>query len=176
MSDLIGRRVVAIMGSFFVIAGMIMMGFAHRMDVAIGGASVVGVGAGLAELVGAAGIMEITPVRKRGKYMAIAFLVFLPYGGCPAYGMHIYLFQKPLNSVAQLYSAASTWRWGAWIAVIIGGTNVILVLIFYHPPPRVNSLGLTRTEILQRIDFVGGLLSVSGLSLFLLGIQWGGYN
>jgi MFS family permease len=66
---------------------MIVFGFAHRMDVAIGGASIVGVGAGLAEVVGAAGIMEITPVRKRGKYMAIAFLVFLPFGGCPAYGL-----------------------------------------------------------------------------------------
>jgi len=78
--------------------------------------------------------------------------------------------------VAQLYSSASTWRWGAWISAILAGGNAILFFIFYRPPPRASTHGLTKRQILKRIDYVGGVLSVTGFSLFLLGIQWGGYN
>jgi hypothetical protein len=56
------------------------------------------------------------------------------------------------------------------------GLNAVLLFIFYHPPPRPNSLGLTKREVIARIDFIGTLLSISGIALFLLGMQWGGYN
>jgi len=35
---------------------------------------------------------------------------------------------------------------------------------------------LTKREILGRIDYLSGFLSVSGFALFLLGLQWGGYT
>jgi len=56
------------------------------------------------------------------------------------------------------------------------GLNFVLLIIIYHPPPRPNSLGLTKREIISRIDYIGILLSISGIALFLLGLQWGGYN
>ena len=79
------------------------------------------------------------------------------------------------SHLAQLYSQSS-WRWGAWISVIVASLNFLLIAWFYRPPPRSNSLGLTKKEIIKRIDFVGGILSVSGLATFLLGIQWAGYT
>jgi hypothetical protein len=51
-----------------------------------------------------------------------------------------------------------------------------MTIAFYFPPPRINSLGLSKAEIISRIDFVGGFLSISGLILFLAGLQWGGYQ
>jgi hypothetical protein len=51
-----------------------------------------------------------------------------------------------------------------------------MTTIFYHPPPRVNSTGLTNREIIAQIDFVGGILSIAGLILFLAGLLWGGYQ
>ena len=75
-----------------------------------------------------------------------------------------------------MYSASSTWRWGAWINIILNGGAFVLLLLFYWPPPRVNSLNLSKREILARIDYIGGLLSVAGFALFLLGLQWGGYQ
>jgi len=81
-----------------------------------------------------------------------------------------------INLVAQLYASSATWRWGAWISLIINGGTFLLLCIFYWPPPRVNSQGLTRRQILARIDYLGGVLSIGGFALFLLGIQWGGYN
>ena len=78
--------------------------------------------------------------------------------------------------VAQLYSASATWRWGAWINVILNGGTFGMLFLFYWPPPRENSKQLTRMQILGRIDYVGAILSIGGFALFLLGIQWGGYT
>jgi Fungal trichothecene efflux pump (TRI12) len=49
-----------------------------------------------------------------------------------------------------------------------------MLLIWYHPPPRVNSVGLTKRQILMRIDYVGAVLSITGFVLFLVGLNWGG--
>lgn len=37
-------------------------------------------------------------------------------------------------------------------------------------------MGLSRREIISQIDFVGGLLSISGMIMFMAGMQWGGYQ
>lgn len=31
-------------------------------------------------------------------------------------------------------------------------------------------------QVLKEIDYIGGLLSISGMILFLAGLQWGGYQ
>jgi hypothetical protein len=51
-----------------------------------------------------------------------------------------------------------------------------MTAIFYFPPPRVNSTGLSRREIISQIDFVGGFLSIVGILLFIAGLLWGGYQ
>jgi len=51
-----------------------------------------------------------------------------------------------------------------------------MVCFFYFPPARVNSSGLSRREIIGQIDFIGGLLSISGIILFCAGVLWGGYQ
>lgn len=112
--------------------------------------------------------MEIIPVDKRGTYVGILFLLYTPVMGCSAFGI-------PRSNSAQLYSQYS-WRWGAWISIILCSVNFALIFIFYHPPPRPNSPGLSKTEVLKRIDFIGGILSLSGFAVFLIGIQWAGYT
>ena len=83
---MIGRRYVLLSGSALVIIGMIIVGLAGRMDVAIGGMTITGVGAAFAELVGSAGVSELAPVKSRGIYLGTAFLVVLPFGACSSYG------------------------------------------------------------------------------------------
>lgn len=58
------------------------------MDVAIGGTALVGVGGGIAELIGFAGIAELAPVKSRGKYLGIALLFDLPFAAAQAYGKY----------------------------------------------------------------------------------------
>jgi hypothetical protein len=52
---------------------------------------------------------------------------------------------------------------------------IILQLLFYRPPNfrQLHGDDRTRMEEVKRIDFMGILLLVSGLTLFLLGISWG---
>lgn len=67
----------------------------------------------------------------------------------------------------QLIAYYSTWR---WIGLICGVWNFIgmaMVAVFYFPPPRVNSTGMTRREVLAQIDYIGGLLSIVGMILFM---------
>jgi MFS family permease len=86
ISDLIGRRYVSLLGALLVCIGMIIVGTAHKMSVAIGGMAVAGAGAGLSELIGAAGVSELAPVKHRGAYIGTVFLLILPFSASAAYG------------------------------------------------------------------------------------------
>lgn len=121
-----------------------------------------GVGAGINELTALAVTSELAPTRKRGKYVAILVFTIIPF--CPSVLW------------AQLIASRHGWRYcgalcGAWAAF-----GFLMTLMFYFPPPRVNSQGLSRAEVIKQIDFVGGFLSVAGMLLFMAGLQWGGYQ
>lgn len=127
-----------------------------------GGMALAGVGAGINELTALAVTSELAPTRKRGKYVAILVFTIIPF--CPSVLW------------AQLIASRHGWRYcgalcGAWAAF-----GFLMTLIFYFPPPRVNSQGFSRGDIIRQIDFVGGFLSVAGMLLFMAGLQWGGYQ
>ncbi|PMD45398.1 MFS multidrug transporter-like protein [Hyaloscypha variabilis F] len=162
LSDLLGRRYVALFGSGLVMIGMIVCSTAHTMNIFIGGMTIAGIGAGIAELTALAATSELAPTAKRGKYVAVLVFTIIPF--CPSVLW------------GQLIASHAGWRWcgllcGVWVSI-----GFFLTLIFYFPPPRVNSLGLSRREVIAQIDFVGGLLSISGMVLFMAGMQWGGYQ
>lgn len=77
---------------------------------------------------------------------------------------------------AQLIASHGGWRWCGLLCGVWAFIGFALTLVFYFPPPRVNSIGLSNREIIQQIDFVGGFLSVAGMILFMAGMQWGGYQ
>jgi len=77
---------------------------------------------------------------------------------------------------AQYISFYGTWRYIGIVCGVWSFIGFVLTLVFYFPPPRAISVGLTRREVISRIDFVGGFLSIVGLLLFMAGIQWGGYQ
>lgn len=121
-----------------------------------------GIGAGICELTSLAITSELAPTRKRGQYVAVLVFTIIPF--CPSVLW------------GQLIAAHAGWRYigalcGAWAAIGFFGT-----LFFYHPPPRPNSRGLTRRQILAEVDFVGGAISISGMIIFLAGLEWGGYQ
>lgn len=121
-----------------------------------------GAGAGIAELTSLAVTSELAPTRKRGKYVAVLVFTIIPF--CPS----VLWGQLIASSVGWRYCGALI---GAWNAVGFFGT-----LFFYFPPPRPNSRGLSKREILSEIDFIGGILSIIGMILFLGGLEWGGYQ
>lgn len=162
LSDLLGRRYVALIGSLFVMIGMIICSTVHNMNSFIGGMVIAGIGAGISELTALAATSELAPTAKRGKYVAILVFTIVPF--CPSVLW------------GQLIAYHAGWRWcgllcGIWISI-----GFFMTLFFYFPPPRVNSAGLSRSDIVKQIDFVGGFLSIGGMVLFMAGMQWGGYQ
>jgi MFS family permease len=129
------------------------------MNIFIMGMIFAGAGGGICELISLAATGEMVPTKKRGLYVGLVISSILPF--CPAVLW------------AQLI-AQHNWRFNGLFCGLWSLVGLVLTVTCYTPPPRVNASGLTRKEIVKRIDFVGGLLSVSGLVLFLAALQWGG--
>jgi MFS family permease len=162
LSDLFGRRYVALLGASLLVIGNIVTSTAHTMNVFIAGMAILGAGAGLEELTALAVTSELAPTRKRGIYVSALIFTILPF--CPSVLW------------GQLIASHSTWRYVGLFCGLWAFIGLVMTAIFYFPPPRTASVGLSRKEVIKRIDFVGGFLSISGLLLFMMGIQWGGYQ
>ncbi len=169
LSDLLGRRHVALLGCSLVVAGQFACAFARTMDVFIAGMAVTGAGAGINELTALAGTAEIAPTRQRGLYLGALILSVLPF--CPAVLW------------AQLIAASAGWRFVGVLTAVYAFAGLLVLAVFYHPPPRTPPLGgspppssaAARSRLL-RIDFLGGLLSIAGTVLLVAGLLWGGYQ
>lgn len=86
LSDLFGRRYVGLCGSLLIITGMIVVGAARSIELAIAGMAIMGLGSGIAMVIGIAGIAELAPVKSRGKYIGTAFIFVLPFGASSVWG------------------------------------------------------------------------------------------
>ena len=124
--------------------------------------AIAGIGAGVNELTALAVASELAPTRKRGTYVAVLVFTIVPF--CPSVLW------------AQLIAANGRWRYCGVLCGVWAAVGLLLTIIFYFPPPRVNSQGLSRMEVFKQIDFVGGFLSIFGMLLFMASLQWGGYQ
>jgi len=148
---------VAIGGACLLILGNIIAGTAKTMNAFIVGMAINGVGAGINELTALAVTSELAPMRKRGLYNSLMIFTIIPF--CPSVMW------------GQLIASRSSWRYLAVWCGLWAGVGLVLTIVFYHPLPRINSEGLTRKQILARIDYVGGVLSIGGILLFMAGLQ-----
>lgn len=164
LSDLMGRRYVALLGAAFIVLGMIICSTAHTMNTFICGMVFAGVGAGINELTALAATSEMAPTAKRGKYVAVLIFTIIPF--CPSV-----LWGQLIAS-----QSPSAWRYIGALCAAWAFIGLVMTAVFYFPPPRVNSQGLTKKEVLRQIDWLGGFLSIAGSLLFMLGMQWGGYQ
>ena len=164
LSDLLGRRHVALLGCALIVAGQLVCAFAHSMDDFIAGMTVSGVGAGINELTALAGTAEIAPTNQRGAYIGALILSVLPF--------------TPAVLWANLIAANAGWRFVGVLTAVYAFAGLLVLAVFYHPPPRASALGLHswRRDLVPRIDAVGGLLSIGGTVLLIAGMLWGGYQ
>ena len=104
LSDLMGRRYVALIGSALLCIGTTVGATAKTMETFIcplfhrycdlvltrtGGMTLVGAGAGITELTALAVTSELAPTRKRGKYVAILIFTIVPFVPSGLYGQLI---------------------------------------------------------------------------------------
>ncbi|KJX97245.1 MFS drug efflux pump like protein [Zymoseptoria brevis] len=162
ISDLIGRRYVALGGATLLCLAMVICSTAQTMNTFICGMVFAGVGAGVNELTALAVTSELAPVASRGKYVAVLVFSIVPF--------------VPSVLYAQLIAYHYSWRWLGLFCGLWAFIGLVMVACFFFPPPRAISAGMSRKDVLRRIDYLGGFLSISGMICFMLGMQWGGYQ
>ncbi|EXJ71987.1 uncharacterized protein A1O5_04490 [Cladophialophora psammophila CBS 110553] len=160
LQDVFGRRNISLVGGCTLCVGIIVVATSHTMAQAIVGMALSGLGAAIGELTALAGTSELVPVKKRGLYLGAVTGCVLPF--------------SPYAIYTTLLGTHSTWRWGFWIPLIWNGLAVIGIALTYWPHSQLRAERKTFWEILPQIDFIGGLLSTGGLTLFLVGVTAGG--
>lgn len=161
LADLFGRKIIFVIGLAVGIAGAIVCATTSTGAGFIAGQCLLGFGAVTQELLAIAVVGEIVPTAKRSLYAALILCAIIPWSPGTLYAN---------------WMANSSWRWIGCTLAIWNVITLVIIAFFYKPPPRVNSLGLSRREMVRRIDFVGGALLTIGLVCFLVGINWGGEN
>ncbi|KAK1826689.1 fungal trichothecene efflux pump [Podospora conica] len=161
LSDLAGRRQIALAGSATIVVGQLICSTAKTMDVFIGGMAITGVGTGINELTVLAGTAELVPLSKRGYYLASVSATMIPY--------------IPSVLYAQVISYTSSWRYIGTITIGASLIALIMTFLFYSPPKPSRDSVQTKGEILKKLDYLGGFLATAGLAILEIGILGGGY-
>lgn len=125
-----------------------------------------GGGAGINELISIAGTAELVPTKLRGPMVGLVVASIFPWTPAVMWGQLI----QHAGNTPTFYGG---WR---YVAALCGGwafIGFITTALFYFPPPRLNSEGYSKWKTLSRIDYVGGILSIGGFLLLLMGLQFG---
>jgi MFS family permease len=68
----------------------------------------------------------------------------------------------------------ATWRIAFYLTIGYGGFSLIGTAFVYFPPSHPRPDGKTKLQEFQELDFIGAALFVSGLAVFLFGLNSGG--
>lgn len=156
--DLLGRKNTTLVSLLFTVVSMILLGTTQNIAGAIASMVISGMGIGIQLLTSIAAVTELVPISQRGITIGYIVMGFMPFAPASLYGQLL---------------AEHSWRYVPLVIGVLALVGFVIIAIWYKPPPRVNSLGLSRREILRRIDFFGAFLAISGVTLFLVGLNWG---
>ncbi|KAK5459896.1 hypothetical protein LTS15_004025 [Exophiala xenobiotica] len=160
LSDIFGRRYVILVGQLLTVVGAAAAASAHSMNQLIAGEVILGGSIGTVS-VAYAGISEILPNKWRGVGLAWTEL-----------NLASWAIAGTLLANALLSHAS--WRVMFYIAAGYGVFSFIGTLFVYFPPSHPRPDGLTKWQEFKQLDFVGAALYVSGLAVFLFGLNSGG--
>ena len=73
-----------------------------------------------------------------------------------------------------VFSDRVSWRWCFYINLPIGGLAAVAVFFFFHLPAAAAPPQISWTEKLLHIDPVGIVLTIGGITCFILALQYGG--
>jgi MFS family permease len=163
LSDLFGRRWIFIGGNTVALIGGIVCATSPNVHSLIVGAAVFGLGEAI-QLSFAAAVGELVPNKHRPFALSFIFLTSAPIATFGTVISRKFIENPNLG-----------WRWCFYINIIDMGLAVILLFFCYHPP-SFNLLHerKTKREMTRQLDYLGMALWVAGLTIFLLGISWGG--
>lgn len=72
--------------------------------------------------------------------------------------------------VGGAFSEYVSWRWVAWINLPLIGISVVLIPPFL----TLNTIRLSMKQKLKQLDYIGILLFIAGMTIFVIALTWGG--
>jgi len=163
LSDVFGRRWFFIGGNALALLGSILGAAAQNIVTLIFAQVFIGL-ALPSQLSFSIALAELIPNKWRGYNNALLFFMAVPFS---VFG--------PIIARNFIANTAAGWRWSYYVNLILTGLAIVLAVIFYHPPvfEQLHTRASKR-KVLRELDYLGMLLFVAGLVLFLIGLSWGG--
>ncbi|KAJ7779218.1 major facilitator superfamily domain-containing protein [Mycena metata] len=158
LANVFGRKpiLLATIGLFGI--GSVLSGAAQNMPMLIAGRTIQGIGGGgiltLTEIVTA----DLVPLAERGTYQGLIAMVWAlaSFTGPPIGGA--------------LAQDGKSWRWIFYLNLPLAAIAMILVAMYL----KLNRPQGSTREKLANVDWVGNFIIVSGTSLAIIGLTWGG--
>ncbi|KAG0650126.1 Efflux pump FUS6 [Hyphodiscus hymeniophilus] len=159
--DLIGRKSVTLLSLGLTVVSMILMGTTQNIAGMIGAMAISGIAIGIQLLTAVAAVTELVPTYKRGITIGYIVMGFMPFAPASLYGQLL---------------AEHSWRYNALVIGVLALIALVIITIWYKPPPRPAGVGMSKRQVLARMDFVGAFLGIGGITVFLVGLNWGGQD
>ncbi|KAL5329803.1 hypothetical protein ACEPPN_003322 [Leptodophora sp. 'Broadleaf-Isolate-01'] len=165
LSDIFGRRWFLLCSCILGCAGMLVAGRANSLLTVIGGQVLNGLAQGGGFLSNHL-LQEIVPRRYRPWGVAgSTFCSSFSFIGSPI--IQGVLIQEGVGGVLD------GWRIGLYLGAGLWALAGATLFLLYHPGDRPNPENLPVPQRLAKLDFVGIFLVVGGLTLFMVGINYG---
>lgn len=158
LSDLFGRKETLLSAIiFFTLGTLLCAPLAHNFTVLLAGRCLQGVGGGGIITMGQVIFADIIPLRQRPKYFSIVLAAW-------ALGSVL----GPL--LGGMFVEYLSWKWCFYINFPFCALGFVMVPLFV----KLKTEKSTLTSKLARVDWIGGVLFIGGMTSFLLGLSWAG--
>lgn len=159
ISHAFGRKYPLYVSTAFLLVGSIVFAIAQDMNTVIAGRVLQGLGGGGVDVLSSVILADMTTLEERSQYLGMMAVL-------SALGNILGPF------VGSLFSTYATWRWIGWANLPLLGAGTILLLLFLKLRPL--PLGATLASDLDRLDWVGMGLFVTGSTAFCVPVSWAG--
>ncbi|KAK3636702.1 hypothetical protein LTR56_014003 [Elasticomyces elasticus] len=165
LSDIFGRRWFFIGSSVLALIGNIIGASAQSIEMLLATNTLNGLAAS-GQLSFNVILGELVPNKQRGTYNAIVLSTSVPFA----------VFGPPIARAFYENVPSLTFRMSYILGVVINVMAVTLYVIFYHPPvyEQLHVGGKSKWQQLKTFDWIGSILFTAGLTVFLIGLNWGG--
>ncbi|OBZ65418.1 putative transporter C3H1.06c [Grifola frondosa] len=158
LADIFGRKPIMLLAIVFCL-GSALAGAAQNMNMLIAARTVQGIGGGgiinLTEIL----TSDLVPLAERGVYQGILGLTWSFASG----------IGPPLGGI---FAQKASWRWLFYLNLPLSGIAFALVVGFL----RVQTPEGSMRAKLERVDWLGNFIVISGITLAVIGLTWGGIH
>ncbi|KAF7950797.1 uncharacterized protein EAE97_002349 [Botrytis byssoidea] len=159
ISDIFGRKPSFYICMAFFFIGSIVFALAKDMNTIIVGRVLQGFGGGGIDVLVEIILSDITTLKERSFCLG---LMAIPNAVGNILG----------PSIGAIFSSYASWRWIGWVNLPILGISAPLIVFFLHLRPV--ELDEKLSANLKKLDWIGMMLVVTGITIFVLPLSWAG--